>query len=392
MCARRWNVRFRDVKHQDRALAVIRRALASGRTHHAYLFEGPEGVGKEMAAWALAARLLCLATDLAPDAEACGQCASCRLLAANNHPDFHLVHRGLHKFHPERSVRMSKGLFLGIDLIRHFVIEPATMKPTQGRCRAFVIRDAERMNDDAQNALLKTLEEPPGNAGLILVTSSGARLLPTIRSRCQNVSFDLLPAAFVRAELTARLGIDPETARALAGLSGGRLGVALRWQRLNLLDALETAGQCIDRVPEGDPESFSTGLLDLAVELATRARTAGDVDSDAEGGDEETPDTKPSAKTVPTDELRDALKIVFMLVGAIFREALLVRTGAAALCTLPQQRARAQRLSTTLAAAQLDTCLQGINEAERMLDCNVAPQLVGERLAVALLGDLPVVG
>ena len=80
-------MRFRDVHHQDRALSLLKRALTSGRTHHAYLFGGPSGVGKERTARALAARLLCGDESLAPDDDACGSCDSCRLLESNNHPD-----------------------------------------------------------------------------------------------------------------------------------------------------------------------------------------------------------------------------------------------------------------------------------------------------------------
>ena len=203
-------------------ISILRRALGSGRTHHAYLFDGPAGVGKELTARALV-RGCCVRMTAAPaDADACGQCWPCRLLTTENHPDFHLIHRGLHKLHPDRAVRQRKGLFLGVDLIRHFLIEPAAMKPAQGRRRVFLIRDAERMNEEAQNALLKTLEEPPGTACLILVTASALRLLPTIRSRCQVVPFALLPTDFVSGELAARLGLSSADARALAALAGGR--------------------------------------------------------------------------------------------------------------------------------------------------------------------------
>jgi len=224
---------FRDVQHQDRALSILRRALVSGRTHHAYLFDGPEGVGKELAARALAARLMCRsAADAvgglfgagAPPFEPCGECASCRAFAGGSHPDFHLIHRGLHELHPDRTVRRGSGLYLPIDVIRDFLIEPAALRPALGARRLFLVRDAERMQDPAQNALLKTLEEPPGQAALILVTPSAERLLATIRSRCQRIPFAPLPAEFVAARLAALTGCDAATARALARGAGGRAG------------------------------------------------------------------------------------------------------------------------------------------------------------------------
>jgi DNA polymerase-3 subunit delta' len=375
-------VRFSEVRHQERALSLVRRALRSGRMPHAYLFEGPEGVGKELTARALAARLLCEDESLAPDADACGRCLSCRLMVAGNHPDFHLIHRGLHKVHPDPTIRRSKGLFLAVDLIRHFLIEPAAMRPAQGRRRVFLIRDAERMNEEAQNALLKTLEEPPGAACLILVTSSATRLLPTIRSRCQRVPFGLLPADFVVQELVGRLGIPAADAGVLAALSDGRLGVAIRWQQIGLLPALDAAGACLARVPERDPEAFAKGLIELATELAERARqSTGDRAEPETGGDDD--DASRAAGKVPTDELREALKLVFLLIGAHYRDALVARAG------LPALHPPLQPIAADATPERLEQSLRAIREAEYMLDRNVAPQLVGERLGVALLGELP---
>jgi DNA polymerase III delta' subunit len=391
-------VRFSDVQHQERALSILRRALRSGRTHHAYLFEGPEGVGKELAARALVARLLCTDGDRAPDADACGACNSCRLLASDNHPDFHLIHRGLHKLHPEPNIRRSKGLFLVVDVIRRFLIEPAGLRPAQGARRVFVLRDAERMNEQAQNALLKTLEEPPGAAVLILVTSSAARLLPTIRSRCQVIPFGYLPSPFVLGELRQRESeLSAAEAQALAGLSEGRLGVALRWRRMGLLSVLDDVAASLGDVPAGDPEAFAKRLLETATTLARAARgdSAADDEGEAAGAGDEDDDERDaprSGKTVPTDELRDGLKLVFLLIGALYRDALLVRAGSSLAALLPQHARFVAEVAARTSATGCEAALDALAEAERMLDRNVAPQLVGERLAVALLGELPVMG
>ncbi len=392
-------MRFSDIQHQDRALSILRRALRSGRTHHAYLFEGPEGVGKELTARALAARLLCADDTRAPDADACGACNACHMLATGNHPDFHLIHRGLNKYHPNRTIRASKGLYLVVDLIRYFVIEPAGMKPTQGRRRVFLLRDAERMNDEAQNALLKTLEEPPGTACLILVTSSAGRLLPTIRSRCQRVPFDLLPSAYVARELQSRARVAAPEAHALAALSGGRLGVALAWQRWDVLAALAGVGSALAGLCAADPESFGKALVEGAAELARRMRAApggpdGRPEAEAEDtaevdeeGEENGEVRRAGGKVVPTDVLRDMVKVELLLLAALYRDAHVVRSGAAQLVHLPQQQAQVARLAEALPVSRLDDGIQAVGEAERMLDRNVAPQLVLERLAVALLGE-----
>jgi len=387
-------VRLSEVRHQERAISIIRRALTSGRTHHAYLFEGPEGIGKQTAGQALAARLLC---DTPQDADACIQCQSCRLLAAGNHPDFHLIHRGLHKFHPDRSIRASKGLFIAVEVVRHFLIQPATTTPSLGRCRVFLIREAQRMNEQAQNALLKTLEEPPGQARLILVTASASRLLPTIRSRCQRVAFDLLPPAFVEQQLVAGAGVDAATARTLAGLAQGRLGTALRWHRVGLPVALGEVGDCLAQRFHALPQDFAATLVEIANGLATRAVELLGDDADEGAVPENSEDSagptvsKATGKTIPTDDFRDALKLVLMLIAAVYRDALVVQTRLAErLRHLPPELDVVERLAADLSMEQLETCIKAAAEAEWMLDRNVAPKLACERLAIALSGELPV--
>jgi len=383
-------LRLSDIRHQERAVSILRRALRSGRMPHAYLFSGPAGVGKETAARALAARLLCGDEKLPPEADACGRCPSCHLMATDNHPDFHLIYRGLHRLHPDPAVRARRGLFLGVDLVRHFVIEPAGTRPTHGRRRVFLFREAERMNEEAQNALLKTLEEPPGAACLILVTSSAERLLPTIRSRCQHVPFGHLPLDYVAQELSARCNLDTDDARALAAISDGRLGVALEWHRLGVLSALEVVAECLERLPAGDVEMFGKTLVELATQLAERGRRADREEADDLEPTEAEDTGSVSGSTVPTDELRDALKLVLALVAALQREALINRLGAAEVSHLHRLRRRAAAIAAAVSALRIENGVQAVVEAERMLDANVSPQLVCERLGVALLGERPV--
>lgn len=410
-------MRWADVQHQERAISLLRRALRGGRAHHAYLFEGPEGVGKEMTARVLAARLLCQAEKAEPDADPCGRCEACRLFAAGNHPDFHFIHRGLHKFHPEPRVRKTKGLALGVDIVRHFLIEPAGNKPNLGRQRVFLVREAERMNDQAQNALLKTLEEPPGDARLILVTTSAFRLLPTIRSRCQRIAFNLLPPAFVRERLAALAPVDAAAARTLTELAGGRLGAALRWQRLGVLNTLdETAVKLKQLSADGDIEGFGKAVLELADALGARAveeeraeETAGEDSDPRKGGkkgraergaapvapdadaDEDAPADGGREREASADALRDGLKLVFALIGALYRDALAAGVGAdARFRGVPKHNALTEGLARRLSPDQLEAAIRALARAEAMLEQNVAPQLACERLAAALSGEIPV--
>ena len=413
MFGRRLLVRFRDVCHQERALSMLRRALAAGRAHHAYLFDGPAGVGKELAARALTARLLCetpgrtdetpglfggaeSAADAGPGAaedecEPCGRCVSCRLLIADTHPDFHLIHRGLRKLHPDRAIRESKGLFIVVELIRHFLIQHTTTRPSVARARVFLMRDAERMNEGAQNALLKTLEEPPPDTYLILVTASASRLLPTIRSRCQLVPFDLLPAAFVQEQLVSQGALEPVAARTLARLSGGRLGAALHWHQIGLLAAADDVCETLSGLSGRDPEGFAKGLNEIANPLAAAAIECADEEDPPElepepAGKRKRPKAAP--KTIPTDEARAALKLVLMLIGTSYRDALLLQNEAGReLLTFERPHAIVERLAKGLPADRLDDGIRAVAAAEQMLDRNVAPQSACERLAVALLGE-----
>ena len=432
---------FRDVRHQDRALSILRRTLASGRTPHALLFDGPDGVGKEMAARALAAKLLCenvpgqagfqaglgfAAESADADFEPCGDCRSCRLFAADTHPDFHLIDRSLHKLHDDPQVRRSKGLFLVIDVIRDFLIAHSSSAPSLGRRRVFIVRDAERMNENAQNALLKTLEEPPGNACLILVSSAAGRLLPTIRSRTQRIPFDLLPQAFVLEKLAA--GVDPTAARTLAGLSQGRLGPALLWNRIGLPELVDRAAALLAEDPSREPERFARALVEIGTEIAERtvdlekadaeaaaraampaaepaarskrsaAQPPAVADEDDDETDEEDSASEAAAKGPGTDALRDGLKLSFAILSAVLRDALVHRSLSA--CGAAPARSQEMRLLSPklgvvqkLAEADEDRLagrIQALSSAEWMLDRNVAPPLTCERLAIALGDRLPV--
>lgn len=375
-------MRFEDVPHQDRAISILRRALRSGRVHHAFLFDGPEGVGKQATARALACRLLCGDESLAAHDSACGRCQSCRLMASGNHPDFHRVDRELRKNHPDRSVRVSKGLFLPVDLIRHFLIQPMANRPALSRRRVFVLCEAERMNEQAQNAMLKTLEEPPGAACIVLLTASADRLLPTIRSRSQRIPFDLLPEAFVRERVQVECRLDADEAASLASLAQGRLGAALRWHGLGLLPAQNEVRSLLDGAAFESPERFGKSLVEIASRLALAAdrkapARSSESDDEPDDADDEASGGAEGKRAVATDALRDALRLVFMIVAARYRAEL--------------RRAASGAPHGSRPAESLADAVESAAHAERLLDRNVAPQLACERLAVALSGDAPFV-
>lgn len=207
---------------QDRAIGQLQDAMASGRLHHAWIFHGPEGVGKFTAALAWAALLLdpTTAKELsgvyAPDPDSQTQ----TLLASGTHPDLHVIVKELARFSSEASVRNSKLTTIAKDVVDTHLIRPASLAPVMRSSsmagKVFIVDEAELMdrsesNATTQNAILKTLEEPaPGNI-IILVTSSEDRLLPTIRSRCQRIAFTPLPDEAMRVWLAGSgLGVTGE--------------------------------------------------------------------------------------------------------------------------------------------------------------------------------------
>ncbi|MBI2373567.1 MAG: DNA polymerase III subunit delta' [Deltaproteobacteria bacterium] len=189
-----------------RDLAV---AIRAERLHHALLFAGPEGVGKFQAALQVATRLMC---KKAKDASACGTCANCKRARASALSDVYVLD-------PD-------GDSIKVDDVRE-ATRMLHIAPLEGPHKVLVVRDAERMNPSAQNALLKTLEEPPGRARIILTSSVPDALLVTVLSRCHRIAFRPVPVDEIARLVMERQGLDEGSARLLASLSKGSIGRAL---------------------------------------------------------------------------------------------------------------------------------------------------------------------
>src|SRR5512139_3228618 len=202
---------FSEIIAQDRALLPLRSALRRGALHHAYLFGGPEGVGKATAARLLAQAANCEGGEPAAAGlrdDPCGACGPCRKIAKGVHPDVIVLReeRVMAKagaWEPKGGRSPSKDVV--VDQVRDVVDHRLALKRFEGRRRFVIVDPADAMNAQAQNALLKTLEEPPEDTTLVLVAASPDALLPTIRSRCLRIAFAPLPAGAIAPRLEERL-------------------------------------------------------------------------------------------------------------------------------------------------------------------------------------------
>lgn len=207
---------FSHILGQEPALQTLTRALETGHVHHAYRFEGPAGVGKELAAMALAQALVCEVGG----GRACGVCGAClRALRISEeeprvptHPDVILLQRGLYR----GRISANEATGISIEQVRRIVLERIGYRPHEGRARVFIVRDADEFTVSAANALLKTLEEPGPNTYFVLLTSRPNRLLDTIRSRTLPVRFSALSDQLVERILLDK-GLDPKAALVAQG-------------------------------------------------------------------------------------------------------------------------------------------------------------------------------
>jgi DNA polymerase-3 subunit delta' len=229
-------------------LGVLLDSSLTGKLPHALIFTGPDGVGKFSIALSLSALFLC---DNRKDGSFCGQCRQCRLIEAGTHPDLHIIQLAEDKKE------------IGIDSIRD-LISIIHKKPFLAASKAVIIDQADIMTEEASNALLKILEEPPGDAHLFLVTSKPASLLPTIRSRSQLFRFSAISSIELEKFLVQR-GYSSAEARIASRLSNGSVADLLKWDEKKF----EEVDYLLKYISEIIKEGNYLSIADLVGRLAS---------------------------------------------------------------------------------------------------------------------------
>jgi DNA polymerase-3 subunit delta' len=291
---------FRDVVGHVRLIDLLSRSVAGSSLPPSLLFAGPAGIGKRLTALAVAQSLNCLNIS---KGDACGTCAACSRIARGVHPDVLFLspnENGNIKMEPVRDV-----------------IDRAQYRPFEGRRRVVIIDGADGLVQHAQNALLKTLEEPTPSSVFILVTSLPDLLLPTVLSRCPQLRFRPLSAADIATVLMAR-GRSEAEARAVAATADGSLGQALQERAGELVESRELAQRVLERVAAQHdparrvesaqqlitkPPSGVTERDQLATHLRAMAVLLRDVEVLATGADQRTlanADVRPALERLTT--------------------------------------------------------------------------------------------
>ena len=203
-----------SVVGHNRVVAALARSLESGRISHAYLFAGPEGVGKGTLALNLAAALNCIGEE-----KPCGSCAQCRRAVGGKHADVQVI--GVLSEAEGQGRKL-----IAIEQIREMQ-QMAGLQPFEGARKVFIIDGAEHLSLEAANCLLKTLEEPPPAVCLILLAGDEQQLLPTVLSRCQSYRMGPIPRGVIAELLASQYQVEPKRARLLASLADGSIGWAI---------------------------------------------------------------------------------------------------------------------------------------------------------------------
>ncbi|MDD5596141.1 MAG: DNA polymerase III subunit delta' [Candidatus Omnitrophica bacterium] len=251
---------FKDIKGQEKPINFLKESIKGDYLAGAYLFLGPDGVGKAMVAKTLAKALNCLEEQ----ADACEKCPSCIKIEKNQHPDVHFVA----SIGEEDDEQVEAIKIEDIRLLQRQI----NLRPFEGKKKVFIINNAHQMTAESANALLKILEEPPKNSLIILISSKSTRLFKTIVSRCRMIKFSPLPRKELEVALKNEYHLAPEQAHFYSFFAEGRLGMALALKDTNIFNEknlvidqfISVNHASLDNLAAKDKESLR-GYLNLLV-------------------------------------------------------------------------------------------------------------------------------
>ena len=360
---------FKEIFCQEKAIELLQKAYNSGRAAHAYIFAGPEGVGKFRTACEWARLLLCHDPVIENDfAESCGRCRSCRLFEAGGHPDFNHIYKELREF-TEDGKGKPPPVDLPIDVVREFLIAKVSMKPSLSHKKVFIVNEAERLNASSQNSLLKVLEEPPLYCCIVLICSRLDKLLPTTKSRSQIISFGSVTEDKI-VENLEQIGLDKKRSQYFGRLAHGSLGTACQWARLEMVDAklYQTKNELVKSLASYE----LADSLNLAAELLNKGKKIAAVWSDLD------------KTTSNTDINRRALKTIIQMVISIFQDVMGLNVRPAKELVNFDQKEQIKKLTLRFdpeqSAEKIAYCYQMLH----WIDSSVNEKLIFEHLLLSL--------
>jgi DNA polymerase-3 subunit delta' len=318
-------------------VSLLRQAVIRGRVPQSLLFAGPDGVGKRTTAIALAQAVNC---PRQKDGDACGTCSTCVRIARGLHSDVTRIDKG-----DDPSIK--------IKTVRERVLETIGYRPFEAARRVYIIDPADELTIEAQDALLKTLEEPPPSAILVLVTAYPDALLPTIQSRCRRLRFGPLSEDDVVRVLVDRAGVDRAVARPLALISGGSVTRALAEQRGDFEDDREAAFAVLAAAQGGAVQARLKAAAQLA-QFGARRRA------------------------------REALGTRLALVATLLRDLGALRSGTAVPLANSDIETDLRKLSAAFDLPRVSRAFTAVDDASASLERNASPKIVADWVALTI--------
>ena len=330
-----------QTKGQEKAVGALYRGLIEGRLSHAYLLIGPPHIGKMTLALDLSRLVNCTETD-----KPCGNCQQCSRITNGLHTDVRIL-----EIQPDLNGNNRSRISIGIDQVR-MVQKEASLKPYEGKYRVFIFNGAEHFSEEAANALLKTLEEPPHDVILVLLACEFSQLPTTLTSRCMRIELKQVSSTQVRDELESEYGISRDQALEIAKLSGGRLGWAIESSRdPSFLKRQADKMQVINNAVHGNVED-RLSLADSLSSLFAQDRESG------------------------YQEVDHWLQW--------WRDVMVMKEGAPDLISNLSQGNSLQEAANTLSLCQITSAIGAIVETSNNLERNVNPRLAFEELMLRL--------